>query len=615
MYPFRILEVDLEREKFHLRMLDEENLRRFVGGVGVAAKILWDETTSMTEPLSRENPLIFMIGPLTGTDMPKSSRFVVVGTSPLTGIWGESHSGGMWGDELRHAGFEGLVFRGKSETPIYLWIRDGEVEIRNAEQFWGIDTYHISDLLRKETDEKASVVAIGPAGERLVRIAAIINDGRLGRAAARCGLGALMGFKGIKAIAVKGSQKIHVEDPEEFKKSVAKIYAPHPPPKTPSYLGHFVKILEAGGAPFKNWRLGTWERGYKMAKSLPDPRSRAQFCRHCPYSCSESRLTEDGVREMVWEHWGPVGLACLIDNKKALQEAYTLCNKYGIDTISTGETVSFAMECYEKGLITERDTGGIKLRWGDHRAMLEIVRKIGENEGFGKVLGEGVKRAAEQIGEIAHEYAIHVKGLSIPAHDPRAANARALCYATGNTGASHFADGCFIAAALENYPGRPKYRSLASLDLGYPVKLEPLETEGKAELAVKSQNFGCMLDSLVVCDFLFIHQFVQPSHLIELLNCVTGWDMTLEEFLTTGERIFNLKRMINVRRGVSRKDDTLPPRILTHKRGSGGAAYNLPFLGRMLNEYYQYRGWSEEGIPTKEKLSQLDLQELMQYGF
>jgi len=608
-YTGKIVRADLTTGEINYESLDEDTLRKYIGGVGLAAEILWDETAPNTEPLSPESPLIFMTGPLTGSIVPSSSRYIVAGLSPLTGIWGQAHSGGNWADELRHAGFDGVVVTGESRHPVYLWFQDGRVEIRDAGHLWGKDTYEVAELLKEETDDKASTACIGPAGERLVRIACVMNDGKLGRAAARCGLGALMGAKKLKAIVVRGTLPISFQDENRLKESVRRIYDFYPVRKEEiaidDHVAQLKKFLLVGGAPVKNWSEGTFEGGYKLAEELR--KTKPLYCRRCPFDDLESKLTEDGERYMVWEAWAPLGTNCLIDNAEALQQAYTLCNKYGLDTISTGGVISFAMECFEKGLITKDDTGGIELTWGNHEAMVEMVRKIGEREGFGELLGDGVKRAAERIGGTAIEYAIHVKGLELPAHDPRAAMSRAVNYATASIGAAHIeATG---ASLIENY--LEGSIPLDSPDLGYPVQLNRFTTEGKGVLAAKTQDFGCMIDSLAVCAFLSMHRHVPPSHFVELLNRATGWDMDLNEFMLTGERIFNLKRMFNVRRGISRKDDTLPPRILTHKRGEGGAAESLPFLGAMLSEYYSYRGWSEEGIPTREKLTQLGLKECL----
>lgn len=610
-YNSRILWIDLTKGEVKSDF-DEGIARKYVGGVGLAAKILWDKTTADTKPLSPESQLIFMTGPLTGAAVPKSSRYIVAGISPLTEIWGEAHSGGDWADELKHAGFDGIVLQGVASKPVYLWLHDGEVELRDASHLWGKDTYEVEELLREETDDRASVATIGPAGEKLARIACIMNDGKKGRAAARCGLGALMGSKRLKAIVVRGTLSLKVHDEAKLKESVARIYASSPVKKHEEVIDIEVERLKSfmtvGGAPVKNWKQGMFAPYYKLAEELY--KTKPLFCRHCSYCDMESKQTETGERHMVWEHLGPFGTNCLIDNAEALQQAYTLCNRYGLDTISTGGVISFAMECFEKGLISEKETEGIDLSWGNHRAMLEMIRKIGEREGFGYLLGEGVKRAAEHVGGIASEYALHVKGLELPAHDPRAANSFAVMYATSSLGACH--TDAVGATLVEDYiPGYAG--ALLFPELGYATRLSRFETKGKGELTAKMQHFKCMVDSLVVCMFLINHQRVQASHFVELLNSITGWDMDLAEFMKTGERIFNLKRMFNVRRGISRKDDVLPPRILTHKRGEGGAAEHLPNLGAMLSEYYAYRGWSEEGIPTREKLAELGLLDMLPF--
>jgi aldehyde:ferredoxin oxidoreductase len=610
-YTGKLVRVDLTTGEISYDYLDEDVGRKYIGGVGLAAKILWDETLPNTEPLSPQSQLIFMTGPLTGSVVPSSSRYIVAGLSPLTGIWGQAHAGGNWADELRHAGFDGIVIKGESPKPVYIWVWDEKVEIREAGHLWGKDTYEVAERLKKETDREASTACIGPAGERLVRIACVMNDGRLGRAAARCGLGALMGAKKLKAIVVRGTLPIHFYDEEKFKESVRNIYALYPVRKEEAVVDEHVAVLKGflsvGGAPVRNWLEGTFEKGYQLAEQLRN--TKPMYCRHCPYDDMESKVCDNGERHMVWEAWAPLGTSCLIDNAQALQEAYSLCNRYGLDTISTGGVISFAMECFEKGLISQADTDGIDLIWGNHHAMVEMVRKIGEREGFGEMLGEGVRRAAERIGRNAVEYAMHVKGLEIPAHDPRASMTRAIGYATASIGAGHMeAPG---ASFIENYLEGVKPVGLTFPELGYPAQLNRFTIEGKGVLTAKTQNFGCMLDSLVVCIFLSTLQRVQPSNFVELINRATGWDMDLNEFMAAGERIFNLKRMFNVRRGISRKDDTLPPRILTHRRGTGGAAESLPFLGYMLSEYYSFRGWSEEGIPTDEKLSELGLQQCL----
>lgn len=610
-YCTRLLEVDLTRSSVNTRELDEATTRKFIGGVGVAAKILWGETTKNTEAFSPENPLLFMGGPLTGL-VPSSSRYVVAAISPLTGIWGEAHSGGNWPDELKHAGFDGIVVRGQAPRPVYLWVHNDKVEIRDAQRFWGMDTYDVDEPLRRDTDEKACVLTIGPAGEKLVRIACIMNDGKMGRAAARCGLGAVMGFKRLKAIVVRGTAKIPVAEPKRLQEVIAKIYARSPVKKQDETIDAEVErlkgFLRVGGIPIKNWLEGTFEPGYALAEEIRH--TKPMYCRRCPWTDMESKWTKDGERHMVWEHWAPLGAQCLVADAEALQKAYALCNRYGLDTISAGGVVSFAMECYEKGLITQKETGEIDLRWGNHEAMLRIVEQVGTATGFGAILGEGVKRAAEQVGGSAAEYAIHTKGLEFPAHDPRAGNILALNYATSNLGACHVEGSGNAAMFQADY--EEKVPLVPVVPPGhYGEQRGGFETKGVGEHCAHTQDFGAMVNSVIVCNKLVGWRGVPPSQFVEMINAITGWNMDLAEFFKTGERIFNLKRMINVRRGISRKDDTLPPRILSHRRGSGGAAQHLPFLGTMLSDYYQGRGWTEEGLPSEAKLRELGLPECL----
>jgi aldehyde:ferredoxin oxidoreductase len=443
----------------------------------------------------------------------------------------------------------------------------------------------------------------------LVKFASVMNDGKHGRAAARCGLGALMGSKRLKAVVVRGSLPLRFYDEESLKAGARKILNLFPLRKPEealeTHIAQFKTYFKFGRVPVKNFSKGVFEEGYAYVESMRG--TKPLHCRRCPYDCTESYQTAAGERHMVWEAWGPLGTNCLIADPEVLQMAYTLCNKYGMDAISIGAVMSFAMECYEKGLITRSDTDGVDLTWGNGPAMLEMVKKIGEREGFGGLLGEGVKRAAEQIGGLASEYAMHVKGLELPAHDPRASTGRALSYATGSIGAAHME--AVGSQNLENWNELADPRTFP--ELGYTAALKRFDHQGKGALIAKTQDFGSLLDSLTVCLFLSVHQWVQPSMFTELLNGATGWDMKPDEFMLAGERIWNLKRMFNVRRGISRKDDTLPPRILTHKLAEGGTKGNLPFLGLMLNEYYSFRGWNEEGIPTMEKLDQLGLEECL----
>jgi aldehyde:ferredoxin oxidoreductase len=607
-YNDKLMRLDLTAGTIDYESIDEAIARKYIGGVGLAARILWHETTPQTDPLSPESKLLFMTGPLTGSVLPKSSRYIVAGISPATGIWGQAHAGGRFADEFRHAGMDGIIIKGQSSKPVYLWINNGKAELRDAAHIWGKDTWETSDLIQRETDSKASVACIGVAGERLVNIAGIMNDGKQGRAAARCGLGALMGSKNLKAIAARGTRPLKFYDEDKVKEGARAI--PQMPPRTreeriagDSHV--FKSFFVYGRVPAKNWSQGTFEEGYVYTDTMKH--AEPLYCARCSNNCLESYQFKDGERHMVWEAWGPLGTNCLIADVGVAQRAYTLCNKYGIDSISAGAIVAFAMECYEKGLLTRDDTDGIDLTWGNKEAMLEMVRKLGEREGIGEMLGEGVKRAAERIGGTAPEYAMHVKGLEFPAHDPRALASHALGYATGSIGAAHMepigADGLENWMELDNPHTSP--------ELGFPVALERFDVERKGELVAKTQDFSALLDSITVCLFLSISHTVRPSHYLNILNAATGWDMTLDEMLLAGERITNLKRMFCVQRGISRKDDILPARMLTHRLTSGGTRGNIFHLGAMLNEYYSVRGWSEEGIPTREKLIELGLEECL----
>ncbi len=607
-YMGKILHVDLTTETIHTDFYDEAHLRKYIGGSGLGARILYDETDESTDPLGPDNVLIFMTGPLVGTKIPMTGRHAVVAKSPLTGIWGESDSGGHWGYMLKRAGFDGIVFRGAASKPVYLWIHEGEVEIRPADSIWGQDSFVTEEMIQKETHSKAAVACIGPAGENLVRMAAIMNDGKDSRAAGRCGLGAVMGSKMLKAVAVFGAEETPVADPEKLAqmgRTIAKQIAE----RTKSFSafgtsGGLQTAEKVGDLPIQNWRTGTWESGaakisgQAMADSILTGKF---FCQGCVIGCG--RVVKQYYQPFAglagggpeYETLGMIGSNALVDDLETIARANELCNRYGVDTISCGSAAAFAIECFERGLITKDDTNGLELAWGDGKTLLALIEMIVKKEGIGEILSQGTRRAAEAIGGIASEFAIHVKGLELPAHDPRAYISLGVGYATSNRGACH----------LQGYSYAFE-RGLTSPDMGFPEVLDRFSMDRKGELAAKTQNLMSMFDSLKVCKFI-LSGGVDVHNLVEWLNASTGWDMTDEEFMRTGERLYNLKRMYNVRCGISRKDDVLPMRILTQPRREGGAGYNLPPLGPMLHEYYAIRGWSDEGIPRPEKLSELEL--------
>ena len=608
-YAGKILRVELSRERVETQALDEDLAKKFIGGSGLAAKILYEETGPDTDPLGPENLLIFMTGPFAATPVITSGRHAVVTKSPLTGIFAESDSGGTWGAVLKKAGFDGIVVKGKAKKPVYLWVADGKAEIRDATHLWGQDTYEVEGAIREETRKDAVVASIGPAGEKLVRFASILNDGKDARAAGRAGVGAVMGSKNLKAIAVRGTQTIEIADAEALRASLKEI-SPMVAKNTEGMRkfgtsGGVAAFENLGSLPLQNWKFqGRWQQG---AEKIAGPAMAAKiltgiyFCDRCVIGCGRRVKIDSGPYAGV-EGAGPeyetialLGSLCLVDDLEAIAKGNELCNRYGMDTISTGAAIAFAMEAYEKGLIGKKETGEIELLWGRGDVMVKMVEKIGKREGLGHLLGEGVRRAAEKLGRNAVEFSLQVKGLEIPGHDPRCYNAGSVSYATSNRGACHLAGFTHVFERILTMP-----------EIGVETPLPRTEVKGKGELTAKTQNIMGLFDSLKLCKFTLFGG-LKLTPIAAWYTYVTGVPMEVAEFLKIGERIFNLKRLYNVRCGVSRKDDTLPPRFLTLKHTGEGLAPNLPPLGEMLGDYYEYRGWNEEGIPLPEKLRELGL--------
>ncbi|MBN2324063.1 MAG: aldehyde ferredoxin oxidoreductase family protein [Spirochaetes bacterium] len=578
--------------------IDEQDAKSFIGGSGLGAALLFHYTSSKTDPLGEENPLIFMTGPFTGTKAFSSDRYEVITKSPLTGIYAEANSGGHWGESLKRCGFDGIVIIGKAEKPVHIIIRDGEVEIREAGHLWGKDTWEVDELMKREFGEKACTASIGKAGENLVKFASIMNDGRHGRTAARAGGGCVMGSKKLKAITVLGTKKVAVHDEgalsafiKEMAPSVRKTTEELRKYGTACGIEYLDKI---GDFPVKNWLLGNFVdmkkvTGQYMAETILVDNYN---CGRCIIGCGRTVEVKDGKYRMEnsagpeYETIAILGSNCMVGNIEAIAKGNELCNRYGLDTISTGSLIAFCMEAYAKGLITKEDTGGLVMRFGDPDSMIGMIHKIARREDIGRVLGEGIVQASREIGGNSIEFAMQVKGLDFPAHDPRARVALGLSYATSNRGACHLQS---FTADWEAGTSMP--------DLGYPETMDRFKTEGKAKFVIDFQNLMSIMDSLVCCKFvLFGGVTVEP--LLRILNIITGWELTKDEFLESGERIFNLKRLYNIREGISRKDDILPPRILNNPRG-GGSGDNIPLLNVMLRDYYRERGWDEFGIPTK----------------
>ncbi|MCX5826235.1 MAG: aldehyde ferredoxin oxidoreductase family protein [Deltaproteobacteria bacterium] len=607
-YIGRILWVDLTAGKWHTEPVTEDMARKWVGGSGFAAYTVFKHVPASADPLGPENILCFFTGPLTGTLVTASSRHSVAAKSPLSGRWGEASVGGSWGRALKQAGYDGVVLTGRAAGPVYLWINDGKVEIRSAHELWGLDTYETSEKVKGLTHAKAEVCAIGPAGERLLPISGLFTDGHEGRTAARCGLGAVSGSKKVKAIAVYGRQVPALAEKESLREKMKAI--------TPSIMEKAKGLRNFGTAglvtpchmlgdfPIKNWQDGLWEEGSAKISGpkLAETYLTGRFhCPGCVIGCGRQIAINTGPYAGVkgggpeYETLGLFGASCLIDDLGAISYANELCNRYGIDTLEVGNLVAFSMEAYEKGIISKEETGGLEIHWGDPSVLIELIRGMGEGRGFGAILGDGFPAVVKRFGKKAKDIAMTVKGLGFPAHDPRAYNSVAVGYATANRGACH----------LEAF-SHVFERNLSMPELGIEAPMDRFQVEGKGVLTAKAQNLMMIFDSLALCKFLLMGG-IRLNDLVEWIPLVTGLAFSLEELMQCGERIFNLKRLFNVQCGASRKDDILPTRILDEKRGSGGAADNFPPLDKMLDEYYAYRGWDSNGIPTPDRLKMLGL--------
>lgn len=608
-YWQKIALVDLSTGTVETIVPTEADLKAFIGGSGLGAKLLCEHVPVGADPLGPENALIFMTGPFAGTKIFNSGRFEVVTKSPLTGIYLESDCGGKWGPALKNCGFDGIVIKGASSKPVYLLVRDDSIEIKDAAHLWGKGAFDVDASVRAELGHGAQCVSIGQAGEMRSKIACILTGGRDGRAAGRGGSGAVMGSKNLKAIGCVGTKKVAIAHQDAFDKIwnslKEQMIAVHDGP-----LGEFgtscgvEAFNKCGDLPIKNWLWGDWDKAYEvsgqhMAETILKKR---YHCAGCLIGCGRTVEVPSGKFKMEigggpeYETLGMLGSNCLVTDVEAIAKANEYCNDYGIDTISAGSSVSFMMEAWEHGMIDATDTDGISLTWGNAEAMVDMVQKVCRREGLGEYMADGILSCVDRVGPLSEEFAVHVKGLDFPAHDPRGRGGLGLAYATSNRGA------CHMQAYNQDFEGE----GCANIaDLGYDHAMAPLTEEGKGTFLADQQHFMSMMDSLKVCKFaIFGGMTVVP--MTHFLNAVTGWTFTPEEWKTCGERIFNLKRLFNNREGVSRKDDTLPPRILTSPRQGGSGDY-VPGIGVMLRDYYRSRGWDEWGIPTPETLARLGL--------
>jgi aldehyde:ferredoxin oxidoreductase len=609
VYAGKYLKIDLTEGQWQIVEIAPEQVEKWLLGSGFAAKLFYDQMDPDLDPLDPTSPLLIFNGVLTGTIAPTGCRTSFCGRSPLTGIWNESNLGSYWGAELRFAGYDGLVITGRAKQPVYLWVDEQGVEVRDAAHIWGKDYFEAADALLEETDAKAKVAGIGQAGEKLVKMAGIMSGpSDYVRAAARGGMGALMGSKNLKAIVVRGKQKPKYPDAKAFREVVREqntfVQETSIGMSKLGTAGGVVATEEFGDIPIRNWQLGSWPEAEKVTGATIYEKYLVKHtrCYACPIGCgkevevSEGRYLTPRGEGVEYETIAGFGGACHIDDAESVILANSLCNRYGLDTISTSSAIAFAMEAFEKGLIEGSDTGGVELHFGYPDAMLAMIEQIAFRQDLGDLLAQGVREAARRIGNGAEDLAIHVKGLEVAYHDPRAFVSMAINYATAVRGGCHLEAASYWNGYGVHLP-----------DLGYPETLNRLTSSPEqVKLAYDWQNYAGVFNPLGLCKFL-IKGRVGGERLSKIINSALGWDWTTENILTVGKRIFQLKRLINLRLGVTAADDTLPKRFLTEPRPTGSAAGNLPDMERMLPLYYQMRGWDDQGRPTQERLEALGL--------
>ena len=615
-YKGRILRVNLSNGKIITQRLPKEYARYFLGGVGLGARLLWNEIGPEIDPLSPDNKLYILTGPLTGTGWPASGRYSIVSRSPLTGIWGESSSGGYFGPEIKFAGYDAIVIEGRASKPVYIRIEDDSVEIRSAEDLWGMDVIETTKTL-KERHDPCRVAAIGPAGENLVKFACVINDAA--RAAGRTGMGAIFGSKNLKAICITGYGSVEVAKPDEFFELAMRAHERVREDENSILFRKYgtpllVRWKQATGElPTKNHYDGIFPEAEKLYEDvLVKFVVHTRGCYACDIGCKKLYLLNTKYDRILVE--GPeyegimaFGSNLLISDFGAIAKMHEMCNRLGMDDISAGKVLSFAMEIYEKRIVDREFLDGIDLRWGNPDAAIEMLEKIAYRRGVGNLLAEGVRRAAEKIGKGAERYAMHVKGLEISGQDARAYRSIAITHSTAARGADHL-----TSLVVVDQPG---FEEVAAKRFGRDKLPEIVDMHGekhKAYAVKVTEEVYALLNSATVCWY----QISWPcifwvEDFAEVLPLVTGEEAFGDpnELMRIGERIVNLKRMINVRFGVTRKDDTLPERFTKEPMPSGPAKGQVAQLDKMLDEYYTLRGWDlETGVPTPQKLRDLGLE-------
>ena len=614
-YQGKILHVDLSTGALEVEQPDERFYRKYLGGSAMGLTYLLRQTPPHADPLGPKNTLSLMTGVVVGAPVSGQSRVAATAKSPETGLVGDGQAGGFWPAELKFAGFDGVVIKGKAKDPVYLWIEDGRAELRDAGHLWGRFTADVEDAIRDELDDdRIQVLQCGPAAERGVRFSALINYAN--RANGRSGMGLVMASKNLKAVAVRGHNRPEMADRDAVRK-LAKWGAEHFESSDVYGLGLLgtaqtvTSQNRTGGLPTRNWSSGVFEGadaidGQRMADTILKERD---TCYGCVIRCKRVVASEEGRYALDPRYGGPeyetlatMGSYCGVSDLEAISYANQLCNMYGMDTISCGATVAWAMDCYEQELIGPEHTGGIELRFGNAEAMVEIVEQIGERRGFGRLLGEGSTRAAAEL-DVGEELVVAVKNHEVPAHMPQLKRSLALMYAVNPFGADH--ESHQHDPTYSGYPHR-----MAQLDLLDPQPSKVLNPE-KVRFTVYTQRWNSLVDSATVCQFVWgpSFQLYDASQLVELVRAVTGWDVSLWELMKVGERRLNMLRAFNAREGAGSEADTLPPKMTIPLEGgpSDGLAVSEDEFEAAKRLYYRMAGWDDDGRPTRAKLDELAL--------
>ncbi len=608
-YMGKMLMVDLSRNELRDEVLDEKLCRQFIGGYGIGARILFSRQKARVDPLGPDSTLGILSGPFTGTPALSGTRFTVVGKSPLTGGWGDANSGGYFGAYLKFAGYDAVFFTGISEKLVYLFINNGKAELRDAAHLRGKNTYETEDMLKSELGRDVEVACIGPSGENLSLISSVMSKKRT---AARSGLGAVMGSKKLKAVAVRGNMEVPLADEKKVgalrKKYLAKLGG-HlvwlKPLGTP-----FLTIpgVQSGDSPVKNWggvgAIDFPDAEPIGAEALIERRAKRFACYMCPVGCGGYMKAgtgeykyKAGSRKPEYETICMFGTNCLNNNLESIIKANDICDSHGLDTISAGATIAFAIECFENGLITKADTDGIEMTWGNHKSIVAMTEKLARREGFGAMLADGVKAAAEKIGKGSDQYAIHIQGQELPAHDPKAAFHYATSYRLDPTPGRHF-----VGSELSEGPAHPS---------GLLPKFDHASFAGRGEARKIGSNFHHALVCAGMCLFVY-WAFPDISPIAEFMNAVTGWNVTNDELLKTGERISNLRQAFNIREGLNPMQFKIPDRVLGKPPKKEGPVAGVTVDEDTMNkEYLKAMDWDlKTARPSQKKLLELGLEDV-----